>query len=345
MRRNGIITALLAGILLLWNACSTDLDVNAEWKDYTIVYGILDQSEKTQYIKINKAFLGEGNALQMAKVPDSSYYDPNVMEVKLIEKISNGVNAPVATGRIFTFDTTMVKNKEEGTFYYPDQIVYSADIDTLYSTSGTDTYYYEIRIKNTTSGKEVSSITPILGKVSIEKPRWNPTNPMINFAYRPDNNNSVVVKSAKNARLYKVVYRFYYQEFLPGGDTTQKSADWFIGETVSDNIESTGDELSFPYETMDFYSFIKQAIPYDAQLVRIATGIELITTTASDEFNTYIELNEPSSSLVQDRPQYSNIENGLGLFACRFSQEIFFNLHPDTRESIIKETDRGFKEP
>ncbi len=345
MRRNGIITALLVGILLLWNACSTDLDVNAEWKDYTVVYGILDQSEKTQYIKINKAYLGEGNALQMAKVPDSSYYDPSIMEVKLIEKMSNGVNAPVATGRTFTFDTTMVKNKEEGTFYYPDQIVYSADIDTLYSTSGNNTYYYEVHIKNTASGKEVSSITPILSNVSIEKPRWNPINPMIKFSYKPDNNSSVVVKSAINARLYKVVYRFFYQEFFPGGDTIQKSADWFIGEAVSDNIESSSDELLFPYETMDFYSFIMQAIPYNEQVVRIAQGVELITTTASDEFNTYIELNEPSNSLVQDRPQYSNIENGLGLFACRFSQKVFLNLYPSTRESIIKETDRGFKEP
>ena len=53
-------------ILLLLSfitACETDFDVNAPYQDITIVYGILDIDDSISYVKINKAFLGEGDAI------------------------------------------------------------------------------------------------------------------------------------------------------------------------------------------------------------------------------------------------------------------------------------------
>ena len=69
-------------------ACETDFEVNANWKEVTVVYGILDQSQQQQYIKINKAYLGEGDALQMASVADSINYNHEDLEVKII-KVNN----------------------------------------------------------------------------------------------------------------------------------------------------------------------------------------------------------------------------------------------------------------
>jgi len=50
-----IFSAITAGTLLL-SACSTDLDVIGDYKETMIVYGLLDQAQDTQYVKINKAF-------------------------------------------------------------------------------------------------------------------------------------------------------------------------------------------------------------------------------------------------------------------------------------------------
>ena len=47
---------IFAATIVLFSACSTDLDVNGEWKETMIVYGLLDQAQPKQYIKINKAF-------------------------------------------------------------------------------------------------------------------------------------------------------------------------------------------------------------------------------------------------------------------------------------------------
>ncbi|MFN3874859.1 MAG: hypothetical protein ACK4L7_02980, partial [Flavobacteriales bacterium] len=60
--------ALMA--LSLLGACSTELDVNEPYKDISIVYGLLNQRDSLHFVKINKAFLGEGNALDMARVRD-----------------------------------------------------------------------------------------------------------------------------------------------------------------------------------------------------------------------------------------------------------------------------------
>ena len=67
-----ILIALVAAIS--FSACSTEIEVNAEWKDVTVVFGLLDVSDTIQYIKISKAFLGEEDAFVMAQEPDSLYY-------------------------------------------------------------------------------------------------------------------------------------------------------------------------------------------------------------------------------------------------------------------------------
>jgi len=53
--KNKIILLLFSVFFL---SCETDFDVNAEWQDVTVVFGLLDPNNEDQLIKINKAFLG-----------------------------------------------------------------------------------------------------------------------------------------------------------------------------------------------------------------------------------------------------------------------------------------------
>ena len=70
-----LIALLLIPVLY---SCNNKLNVNANWKDITVVYGLLSQNDDTAYMKISKAFLGPGNAMQYAKIPDSSTYPANL---------------------------------------------------------------------------------------------------------------------------------------------------------------------------------------------------------------------------------------------------------------------------
>src|ERR1700722_992454 len=77
-------------IILLFIACNNKLNIDAPYKDITVVYGLLDQNDSAHYIRINKAFLGIGNALTMAQQYDSINYPTGTLTVILKDFDVNG---------------------------------------------------------------------------------------------------------------------------------------------------------------------------------------------------------------------------------------------------------------
>ena len=65
-------------------SCSTDVELNADYKDITVIYALLDKNSEYQYIKVNKAFLGEASVAEMASVSDSfTYKTADVSVIKI----------------------------------------------------------------------------------------------------------------------------------------------------------------------------------------------------------------------------------------------------------------------
>src|SRR5947209_3608613 len=76
-------TLLLAISLFAFvSGCKKDFDITANYKEIPIVYGLLNAQEFTHYVRIQKGYLIDGNALIAAGVADSIYY-PDVLTVKL----------------------------------------------------------------------------------------------------------------------------------------------------------------------------------------------------------------------------------------------------------------------
>ena len=84
MKKNCLVFLSLLTLVMLLNACSTDVDLYADYKNITVVYGLLDSDKDTNYVKINKAFLGPGNALEIAMIEDSCNY-PYKLDAKIVE--------------------------------------------------------------------------------------------------------------------------------------------------------------------------------------------------------------------------------------------------------------------
>jgi len=74
--------------------------------------------------------------------------------------------------------------------------------------------------------------------------------------------------------------------------------------------------------------------------------VDYIFSVAAEDLNTYMEVSEPSLSIVQERPSFSNIYNGIGLFSSRFVNEIdTVKLGTITLDQIKTDTaliNRGF---
>jgi hypothetical protein len=193
-------------------SCSSKLDVNADWQDITVVYGLLNQNDSIHYIRITKAFLGPGDALQFAKIPDSSNY-PDKLDVTLEEwEITQGIDSTLK--KTYLFDTTSTAiPKDPGTFYFPYQ--------KLYYTIGKfkDIYTYKLFIKQKT-GKVVTGRTVLIKPMTIKTP-----NSGSKASILPQKVIPLEFLSAENGKRYQLVLRFTYVEF-PKNDTLH--VDWQV---------------------------------------------------------------------------------------------------------------------
>jgi hypothetical protein len=74
--KNGLayITALLTG-MFFFTSCNEEVNLIGGFEETAVIYGLLDQSDSLHYIKINRAFIGPGNSLDIAQIPDSNYFD------------------------------------------------------------------------------------------------------------------------------------------------------------------------------------------------------------------------------------------------------------------------------
>ena len=50
---------------------------------------------------------------------------------------------------------------------------------------------------------------------------------------------------------------------------------------------------------------------------RVADRCDFEIIMGDDDFYSYIQVTKPSDDLNQNKPQFSNIENGFGIFGCR----------------------------
>ena len=117
MKKLSFVFLLLVG-LLGFNACSTDVELYADYKDIPVIYGLLDASQDTNYVRINRAFSGSNdhhiNAHEVALVEDSSNY-PGKLRAYIVEYKGGYGGSYVPTGDTLELDTMTVHNKQEGT--------------------------------------------------------------------------------------------------------------------------------------------------------------------------------------------------------------------------------------
>ncbi|MCI4667851.1 MAG: hypothetical protein MRZ79_06795 [Bacteroidia bacterium] len=150
---------LLTPTFILLNSCSTEVDLNAPKKDIWVVYGVLDQSDSVQYIRVSRGFLEESDALEFARNTDLS---ERGLQVKLI----NGNREFLAT----EIDS-VVKEPIDGVFF-PYTALYKIETTGLNALETGETYQLEIR-RGDDPDFLLSSQTTIPSKVNFQSPNRN----------------------------------------------------------------------------------------------------------------------------------------------------------------------------
>ena len=338
---------LIIAAVFVFGSCSTEFNPNDEWKETMVVYGMLDQDCDTTWIRIQICFLGEGNAYDYAHIMDSSCYAEDELEVKIVEWFAEERNGTMQktsqTGREFEFAYTMLDNKPEGTFFAPQQPIYYcrtkdkflADIDRI----------YELRILNRKTGVSVTSETFIIGSgIEITKPDYR-----FQFNQGNPNNRTAIVKwkvdDEKIARVFQPVVRFFYLEGTEG-NMEVKYVD--VEGSVQRNTNNSN-YMQGTFTRTNFGAQLKEKIGPKANedIIRtILDSVQIYIYAGDETLSNYMSVSTPPNTIVQERPTFSNINGGLGIFASRRTKiKDTKDTPPDINseyKKFLKSLDLGF---
>ena len=313
LRMKRIVLFLVAAIG--FSSCSTDFDTVGPYKETMVIYGLLNQYDSVQWIRVNKAYLGEGNALIMAQERDSINYG-DILDVTL-ERFKNGTS--LAT-YVLQRDTSLPK--DPGLFYYPYQVYYKLSGTALDSNST-----YRLSVVNRNSGVTATSVSGVLGNCPMNQP-----SPQDKFDFTGRINPTVQLKPATGARLFNVKLRFHYVETdTVTGTSSGKYFDWTFPDK---QLVQETTPIVYVIPRQDFYYLAGENIPVNPNVLRyvgdpsVGHGLpmEIFVTAGSEDLNRYMQLTGPSTTVVQERPVFNNIENGIGLFTGRLQYSSFRDM-------------------
>ncbi len=304
----------------LFSSCETDFEVNAPYKETTVIYGLLNVRDSVQYIRVSKGFLGEGDALVMAQNSDSINY-ADILDVTMERIVNDIVQETIPMERVEDIP------KDEGVFAYPYQVYYKLKNHTLNSSS-----LYRIVVRNTQTGNVASSLTRIVNDVTV----INPSSSDVDFSTAAQF--SVKFIPGQNGRVYDLVIRYHYTETDNLGVTTVHYIDW----NFSDQFTTSTAEIAFPYYRPDFFVFLGREIPVKSGVVRRVDNlpapyraVEFRIIAGSEDLHTYQQLNSPSNTSLQEPPLFTTVENGIGLFTSRLIHSELRNMNQRTKDSIL----------
>jgi hypothetical protein len=291
---------IITGALL--SSCDTDIDINASNLDVPIVYCLLDTESPTQYLKLNKTYLVSSAAIENPPVSDSQYFEGNIQIV--MERWEN--NKPV---EFIDFYPTYEVPKTPGFFPSDQNLLYKADA-TIKSNS-----LYMVSIYLEDREKIIHASTKTIGDLKVIDPidlevRKISLNQGINYTTR--------WQQVANAGIYQVVIRFHYAE-TKDGIRSEKYLDWPQSFT---NPLSNVDYLSKDISGTRFFYVLEEGIPVDENVVREALGVDFYILSGGSEIKFYIESTSPSEGALMERPVYTNMVNGIGVFSSMATQKV-----------------------
>lgn len=330
MRKLLLSLSLLAA-LVGFNACSTKVDLYADYKDIPIIYGLLDVTADTNYVRINRAYSSNNDnpidANEVAMIADSCNY-PGKLDARIIEYKNVYGNQYEPTGREILLDTITIHNKQEGVFYAPDQKVYFTH-EQLKQNTVSHKYMYKLRVLK--GNDTITSETALVGGDEFKI-----ITTQVSFTSKPTSNaGKITFKPADNAVFYDVRMQFNYKELKGGStDTIHRQVNCSIGTKSVDELTLESGSYAVSYGENLLFNLMESAIGGDTINVKRYFGDFIVSIAAGgEELYNYIQVNAPTSGFSQTIPDYTNISGGYGVFSSRI------NLNKKVRLSARAQAD------
>ncbi len=341
---------------ILFFNCDNDLDINADWEEIPVIYSILnagadndcdgdgifnqddDNNCKENYIRVQKSFIGTYPAQNMAQISDSIYYSQESSLVWIEEICGN--------------DTTSFDLEFVDSFDKPDDGYFASEGHYFYKFSEqlNDACEYRVNFLNESTGKTSHATTNIVTpmKISYWSTQQSATletgSKGIFVIEIPEPGffpvkQEIKVNSSKNGKLYKMFLRFNYIEInQSSGQKDTLFIDWNFGSQIASEAQVSGEtsyeKIIFDFNSIEFFQYISSSIPEKENVFRYAIvadgGLDGVVYPCLDFHFEILDVDlynyfssQNSSGLIQSRPIYTNVQNGVGLVSSISTQSFY----------------------
>lgn len=294
--------------LVLLGSCDPEFSADEDGGARPIIYGVLEKNKTEQQIRITKSFGGGANAFESAQNPDSSRI--NGIDPIVLVMDDNEVEKSIPLIR------KTVTNKEEGVFYGGDQEVYTFSEPLLANRTYVINFDY--------GGKTITAESPVL---NLNINRWEkPTKFKQSIDFIQSGNGTEIEPNFRsepikfiteeNTGQYEIYIDFPITKIYNDGSRVPDTIHYKTGSVPVDKV---GVAKNADFNLLSFVSSIGNFLDLDSNItyreMDDSLTIELIA--GGVELATYIEVNNPSTGIIQERPAYTNVTNGLGVFSTR----------------------------
>lgn len=286
-----LLAVLTAGMI---TSCETGIDINSDNQDVPIVYCVLNSADSFQYVRIQKTYLIDQAALEYPPDQDSMLFKGEI--VVSLERWSGG-----KVMETYRFEPTNEIPKDSGFFPYEKNILYKAKVKIVANQ------IYRLYVYLGSKENVLYSESSSLGKLFVVDPM--PLKERKISLY-PGTNYTCRWEPVINAGVYQVALLFHYKE-TSNGETKLKQLNW------PQTFSSPGSDVEYLNNDISgsrFMHVLQENLKPGDGIVREVVGIDFQIVSGSMEMKYYIESTAPSDGALMEKPVYSNITNGIGLF-------------------------------
>jgi hypothetical protein len=368
LTRHKLIGAVLFFAALFYS-CKNDLKLNAPYKELPSIYAVISPQDKIKIIRINKVFLGEGDANKMAKVSDSINYQPGDLTVTL-SRFVDGTQVDAcptcpsssADRHVITFRDSVIQALP-GAFSTEQRVyVSSADLhqglptpdhnmlntNPNWKVSGD----YVLTVKNNKTGNiftaKATAVDSVSGSQGLQpfSPIYYPypagtlpsNSSYIDYSEPNKTYNIYYIPKDGTGTIYQLVVRLHFYDVLFNGDKVYRYIDYPLSNQFPQDAQSLGGALYLNayFKGIDLFNAAANSLAQmnlsDQVLGRKMYKIQYFVYSSTDEYNDYLQFAAPSLDISQNKPLYSNFDNqaALGIFTFR------------ARCSVVKEMSTSF---
>jgi hypothetical protein len=308
-------------------ACQNEVPINGTYKSMGVLYGLLDPKLDTQFVRIGRGYLAEGDIYSSTSISDSIYYKN--LDVTLYECIENG---DTLRSTQLLADPSMRKLSDNGPFTTEGFAIFRTD-GTFRLKPG---LIYHLRaavndgrtpdiLAQTQTIKAIDEKEPFDGLLSL-------TEPSVILFQGPGNLiyfNDIIEWEENTAFSYKTKVTQFYKEI----DTTTKTEQVLHYTLLHDYVVKDADT----YRIKDFQEAMALYVKPKPNVIRFLGKLEVEVICVDGTLDSYMQFQSRNTSNQFGIYNFTNVKNGLGIFASRTTtrlEPVFFSRANEAR--IVK---------